>query len=435
MSSAYPLTLYSINEPVPGARWKALFGAVWPGYRQWYLSEGEAARPTLSEAAHQLATHMPELVPTWRRLVALTGDDPLAAAMLTLWDPPQFLPGCSQAVITAPEPALVRNYDYSPELFEQVIYSSKFGQKKVIGTSDCLWGLLDGMNDDGLCVSLAFGGRPGSGPGFAAPLVVRYLLEVASTTAEASELLTNLPVSMSYNLTMVDADGHAGTAFVAPGQPAEFTAAPVATNHRGDLPEFPDHARRFRSVERQQRLQSLVVDQPTATELSSQFLAAPLFNDNYEGAFGTLYTAVYRPAQGLVEYRWPDDQWLRSFDDEGEEKLVVLQQDGPQTSGEPVDVPTSVTPTSAIDDASTSCPTDGLDGLTTPELAEQARRALTLLARRPDKAAFGELLGMYEAVGTALGESARTLADHGSWSQVADVAGVTKQAAWYRWRT
>ena len=101
--------------------------------------------------------------------------------MLTLWDPPRFLPGCSQAVITAPEIAVCRNYDYSPELWERVVYSSRFGDRQVIGNSDCLWGLIDGMNSDGLVVSLSFGGRRGSGPGFAVSLVVRYLLEVAAT--------------------------------------------------------------------------------------------------------------------------------------------------------------------------------------------------------------------------------------------------------------
>ena len=42
--------------------------------------------------------------------------------------------------------------------------------------SDCLWGLLDGINDAGLAVSLAFGGRA-TREGFGIPLVVRYLLE------------------------------------------------------------------------------------------------------------------------------------------------------------------------------------------------------------------------------------------------------------------
>ena len=156
---------------------------------------------------------MPELVPTWERLVDLTGPDETAARMLTLWDPPRFLPGCSQAVLDSP-PALVRNYDYSPDLFERVVYSSSFTGRRVIGMGDCLWGLLDGMNEDGLVASLAFGGRRGSASGFGIPLVVRYVLEVADSVSSAVAALERVPVSMTYNITLVDARGDAATAFV-----------------------------------------------------------------------------------------------------------------------------------------------------------------------------------------------------------------------------
>ena len=233
------ITLHSINERRPGQRWQQLYDAVGPAYQAWYLSEGAAARPSLSEAADRLRRHMPELVPTWEALVELAGGGDDAARMLTLWDPPKFLPGCSQVVLTNPAAALIRNYDYSPDLLEQVVYSSAYRGKQVIGTSDCLWGLLDGMNEDGLVVSLAFGGRPGSRPGFAAPLVVRYLLEVALTVTEAREALVGLPVSMSYNLTMVDASSESCTAFVAPDTEPEFLPVAAATNHRGRKPELP----------------------------------------------------------------------------------------------------------------------------------------------------------------------------------------------------
>src|SRR5580765_2497731 len=101
------LTFYGIHEPHPGPRWQALFDATWPGYRSWYLSEGELRRPSLDTAGRALGAHMPELVPTWERLTTLAGGDPTAARMLTLLDPPGFLPGCSQAVLTDGEPALV----------------------------------------------------------------------------------------------------------------------------------------------------------------------------------------------------------------------------------------------------------------------------------------------------------------------------------------
>jgi hypothetical protein len=58
------LTLYGIDESLPGPSWKALFEATWPGYRAWYVSEGDAVRPSLAVARSQLERYMPELVPT-----------------------------------------------------------------------------------------------------------------------------------------------------------------------------------------------------------------------------------------------------------------------------------------------------------------------------------------------------------------------------------
>ena len=74
------------------------------------------------------------------------------------------------------------------------------------------------------------------------------------------------------------------------------------------------------------------------------------------------------------------------------------------------------------------------ESLTVAQLAEQARTALGALATRSDLAAFQELLGLSQYVGECVGESARSLAEHGSWAQVAEVTGTSKQAVWSRWR-
>lgn len=142
------------------------------------LRAGDAARPSFALARAMLRRRMPELVPAWERLVELAGGGDLAARMLSLYHPPPLVSGCSQAVFARPEPVLVRNYDFDPDLLEGVVYASALTGRRVVGMSDCLWGLLDGMNDDGLAVSLAFGGRRTVDEGFAIPLVVRYLLEM-----------------------------------------------------------------------------------------------------------------------------------------------------------------------------------------------------------------------------------------------------------------
>jgi hypothetical protein len=74
-----------------------------------------------------------------------------------------------------------------------------------------------------------------------------------------------------------------------------------------------------------------------------------------------------------------------------------------------------------------------LDRTTTVDVAEIARAALESLAHRTDPEAFTQLLALAQTNGECLGISARTLAEQGSWSGVAEAAGTTKQAAWSRW--
>ena len=121
---------------------------------------------------------------------------------------------------------LVRNYDLDPNLNEGLILHSNWNARKVIATSEFLWGVADGMNDAGLALSLVFGGRKVLGDGFGIPLILRYALEVCSE----------------------------------------------AFSHR------------------------------------------PLYNTDYHNGFGTLYTAVYYPDRGEIEWRWPDAVWSQSFE-------------------------------------------------------------------------------------------------------------------------
>lgn len=308
------ISLHAFREQTPGPRWRALYDATWPQYRAWYLQPGTGRRPTATQAEAALRRHMPELHPVWEHLVDLAGGDATTATMLTHWNMPAFAPACSQVVVDTGTRALIRNYDYHPDLFEQVVMSTRFADRAVLGTSDCLWGLLDGMNSDGLAVSLTFGGAKGYGPGFGIPLVVRYLLETAATVAEAVDRLSPLPISTSYNLTLTDPGGDTRTVYVAPGQQVEVRDVPVATNHRFDRPEDPAHARRFRSVERRDHLLCLLGDRPHPDAVAGHFLRSPLRTGDYASGFGTLYTADYRPDSGVVHYRWPGTTWTRTFD-------------------------------------------------------------------------------------------------------------------------
>ena len=309
------LELEAIEEERPGALWQARYEAMWPAYRAWYLQEGDAARPSYRECRDALARHMPELVPTYERLVELAGGGDLAARLLSLWRPPGFIVGCSQGVWTRGEPMLVRNYDYPASRLEGIVYLTRWGDRRVIGMSDCLWGLLDGVNDAGLTVSLTFGGRPDVGEGFAISLVVRYLLETCDTVDQARAALERVPVHAPQNLSLLDRSGDHVTAYVGPGRPTRFVETAVTTNHQGVV-EWPEYARAIRTEERERCVLDLLDDeQLTPDRFVDAFLEPPLHNTQYTEGFGTIYTAAYHPADGRVVYRWPDEEpWELSFD-------------------------------------------------------------------------------------------------------------------------
>jgi predicted choloylglycine hydrolase len=309
--TAGELELEAVDEPQPGEPWRERFEAMWPAYRAWYLQEGDAARPSYAVCRRALAEHMPELVPVHERLVELAGGGDLAARLLSLYRPPGFIVGCSQGAHTGGEPLLVRNYDYPADRLEGVVCRTHWSGRRVIGMSDCLWGLLDGMNDSGLAISLTFGGRPDVGDGFAIPLVVRYVLETCDDVAQARRALERIPVHAAQNLTLLDAAGAYLTAYVGPGRAPRFVDVAATTNHQGEV-EWPEYAQAIRSEERERRVLDVLHEDRRRFE--DAFLEPPLHSTAHERGFGTLYTAAYEPGRGVVRFRWPELTWEQSFD-------------------------------------------------------------------------------------------------------------------------
>jgi predicted choloylglycine hydrolase len=208
----------------------------------------------------------------------------------------------------------VRNYDLDAALPEGYLLMSAWLGRRVIGMVEGMAGLADGMNEAGLAVSLAFGGRPVVGRGFGVPLIVRYLLEVCADVQDAIDALRGLPCHMSYNLTMVDAAGRGATVMLAPDRPPIVAGAALATNHQLGA-EWPRHARLSRTLERAELLADALADPATDGDvLEQRFLAPPLHSRRYAEGFGTIYTAAYRPVRGAMRLSWPGlSPWRQSF--------------------------------------------------------------------------------------------------------------------------
>lgn len=303
------ITFRAVSEPRAGPKWAALFAEYWPAYRLWWASQGERARPTYAACLAALKTHMPEIVPLYHDLCALAGGGDREARFLSYYCPPAYLTACSQAIWPGEEPLLVRNYDYIANAFDGIAIHTAWGGRQVVGTSDGLFGLVDGMNDAGLAVSLTFGGRQVVGDGFGVPLILRYVLQTCETTEAATAALARIPCHMSYNVTVLDAKRRYATALMSPDRGTTITHAAVATNHQERV-EWASHARFTATVERERfLLHRLTLHVDTQERFIGAFLKPPLYSTAFDQGFGTLYTALYRPRLGEMELRWPVGSW------------------------------------------------------------------------------------------------------------------------------
>lgn len=326
------LEFNALSEDRPGPVWARQFQALWPAYRRWWVREGLGSRPTYMECRRALRRHMPEIADLYDELCELAGGGDMEARFLSFYNPPRYLAGCSQAVWPGEEPLLVRNYDYDPRAFDAVVLRTRWQGRGVMGTTDGLLGLVDGVNDAGLAVSLTFGGRREVGDGFGVPLILRYVLQTCETVKEAEAALSRIPCHMSYNVTVLDAQRQFVTAYLTPDRPAVITHAPVATNHQERV-EWASHARFTATVERERfLLQRLTLHPETQERFIGAFLKPPLYSTAFSAGFGTLYTAAYRPASGGMELAWPGHSWQQSFDDFTVERRAVLLPDAHQRS-------------------------------------------------------------------------------------------------------
>ncbi|MEV5710788.1 C45 family peptidase [Actinoallomurus sp. NPDC052274] len=281
-------------------RWAEHAQVLWPAEEAWLTDEGRTEEGA-ARARALFETHMPELVPILDLLAGQLGR-PGGETYLTHAAIRPFFSGCTQI---GGKGVLLRNYDFPPDECEGTIVSSRF-LRPVIGMREAGWGLLDGMNDAGLAVSLTFGGRFVHGPGFTILIVLRYLLETCETVGQAIGRLRELPIAIPQNVTLADHD-RAATVYVGPDTPLIEATDACAANHQ-HLPTPQDQEAFTRTHERLAAVRAAGPD-------VGAMLRPPLYQTAYETGQGTVYTAHYRPAEGRVTYHWPGASWEQSFDD------------------------------------------------------------------------------------------------------------------------
>ena len=181
--------------------------------------------------------------------------------------------------------------------------------------SDCLWGALDGVNEDGLAVALAFGGRRQVGRGFAVTLLLRYMLEQCTDVSQALEAAAAVPVNLSYNIVLVDAAGDAALVRVAPDHPPVIERGAVCAGNRQGVTEWPEHAALTETEQREAVLCAALADPAMTVERLEQiFLSEPVQRNPAQHTWGTVYTARYDARARSVRLLWPDDVWSMQLD-------------------------------------------------------------------------------------------------------------------------
>jgi predicted choloylglycine hydrolase len=303
------LTLNAVDLTVADKAALDHFQRNWRRYADWFFAEERGPGPDGPSCRAALAHHMPNLIPTFDQLVGLLPAQPdRLTRFLSLYRPPAFLTGCSQAVWRSEGTHLLRNYDYYPERWEATVLFSDWLQP-VLCLSDCFWGVLDGINGSGLAVSLAFGGSPHLGDGFGITVILRYLLETCHSVDEALVKLAVLQSHMAYNITLADATGHAVTVQMkAGGTVPTVYRKPLAANHQTPI-IWREYAERTASMDRELFLLNRLRDpKETLSSLERHFLGRPLYHQHYRRGFGTLYTAHYHCQTRELTLLWPDQR-------------------------------------------------------------------------------------------------------------------------------
>lgn len=243
------------------------------------------------------SSYAPHLLEELRGIAAAMNIPFKKAALLAGYGTPEIQGmGCSSVINNK---MLVRNYDFSPELYDArfVLTQPNEGYASA-GHSLHAIGRTEGVNEKGLAVALHFVNNNESRNGLTASSVIRILLDTCKNTADAVNLIKQLPHAWSYNFSIGDSCGHTVVVEESPYdiKVRENKEMLFCTNHfqNDDMSGlnriYIDHSR-----ERLNYLINRHFSNASAKEVFNVFhdVATPLYNGAYSEFFGTLHTFAY----------------------------------------------------------------------------------------------------------------------------------------------
>lgn len=275
-------------------------------------------------------------------------------------------PGCSQLValpsITKDKHILVaRNYDMSDKDEELKICATKIKNRYAhIGSSMVLFGRGDGMNEEGLVVSMSSVGIPvGATPPFRKPMikglqfwaVIRSLLEQCKTVEEAVALAKEMPISFNINLILADKGGNAALVETLDGHKeikginADSKEQFLCVTNHAVLPEIQRYEpqKMRNSVVRYDLMNKFLskasnIEKQDLKDILSRKYPEGLNCNYYDDYFGTLRGMIFDPIKGTIDIRFGssnlNDWHSFSFNDILDSKVYDVKLDKERCSSD-----------------------------------------------------------------------------------------------------
>ena len=205
--------------------------------------------------------------------------------------------GCTTLI---QEDYYVRNYDFSPEVYDaRIVFSNPIKGYASVGFSQNVIGRLDGMNEKGLVVGLHFVNDEYKGEGFLATTIVRLLLDQCSTVKEAVHFISTIPHRFCYNYSITDVSGAAVVVEASPDNQIVHNSNPLICTNHFEAATLQEKNKKTTngSIQRKEYVGSLLKEQLSPLAVYRQFNDGNslLFFKYYKEYFGTLHTVVYLP--------------------------------------------------------------------------------------------------------------------------------------------
>ncbi len=228
--------------------------------------------------------------------------------------------------ITADHHVLVgRSYEFGDTMDDMMLYTTAIeGKYAHIGFSSLLFGRNEGMNDQGLSVTMSTGGIPvGNAPGLRPAVqdgvhfwaLVRTLLEQCATVDEALELIATIPACGNPNLIITDRGEHAALVELYGPHSAvkridstSVESYVCSTNHftlpgmeEYTGPVMPNSPVRYQTIQRYIEQTAPKVSVETLKTLLTTGYPNGLCCHYYEEFFGTLHSMIFDLTAGQIE--------------------------------------------------------------------------------------------------------------------------------------